>query len=216
MSQHRAERTPATRRADRRRHAAPRPTRSSGLLKALVGVGALATAGVLAFGGQGTFAYWTDTATVTGTGFTSGTLDLTVDQQQGTPTAYAKSELTMSAMVPGESAAAAMTLRNVGNADFRWTPTVSTSGPLAGALVVDLYLGGAVTGSATGYPRQQGCSGTLLTTGTATRLNIGSVGQTGQTLCAKVTLPTSVGDGLQNQTVASSVSIVINASQVLP
>ncbi|WP_340540089.1 TasA family protein [Nocardioides sp. GXZ039] len=177
-------------------------------------LGALALLGAicLLLGGQGTYAYWTDAATVTGSGFSSGRLDLTVNGQQGNPTAYAATNLSLTTMVPGESVAANLSIANVGDADFTYAPTVSTGGGLGPALEVRMFVGGSETGDDNTYPRTETCAGgTPVASGAvAARLNRGA----SQTLCVQVTLPASTGNAYQNVT-TGSVSIALLATQVI-
>ncbi|WZH53513.1 MAG: SipW-dependent-type signal peptide-containing protein [Nocardioides alkalitolerans] len=172
---------------------------------------------LLLLGAQGTFAFWSDRATVTGGPITSGSLDLTVDGSQGAPS-YAKTGLTLNGMLPGESVAETVVVRNVGSAPFRWTATVTPGGDLGPALDVQLYLGSATTGDDTTYPRTEGCATTttpVVSGTTATRLDPGAVGTAGQTLCIRVALPSSVGDAYQART-SGSVSVRLDATQALP
>jgi len=177
----------------------------------MLGASALVVAALLLVGGQGTFAYWTDSDAVNGSNFSAGKLDLTVDAAQGNPTAYAKTDLTLSAMVPGESVSSNLVLRNAGDADFTWTASASTGGALGPALRVELYTGGAVPADDPTYPREETCSGTLLSTTTATRLNVAGAAQN---LCVKVSLPSTTGDAFQGAS-TGSVTITLNATQVI-
>ncbi len=181
----------------------------SGRRKVWLGIAAAGVATALLIGGQGTFAFWTDSATVTSGTITSGTLDLKVDGDQGKP-AYAKTTLAMSAMLPGESVAVNIAVTNAGEASFTWVPTVSKGGDLGGALQVDFYRGATVDGTS---PRKQVCKdGTTLTSGqTASTLPKGAAAQN---LCVQVTLPTTTGNVFQGKT-TGSVTITLAADQVL-
>ncbi|WP_447646046.1 SipW-dependent-type signal peptide-containing protein [Nocardioides zeae] len=172
---------------------------------------------VLLLGARGTFAFWTDRATVTSGPITSGSLDLTVDGAQGVPS-YGKAALTLSGMLPGESVAETVVVRNVGSAPFRWTATVTRGGDLGPALDVQLYLGSVTTGDDTTYPRTEGCATTttpVVSGTTATRLDPGAVGATGQTLCIRVVLPSAVDNTYQSRT-TGSVTVRLDATQALP
>jgi alternate signal-mediated exported protein len=182
----------------------------SGRVIAVLG---LLGAAVIGLGGQGTYAYWADLDGVSGGTFTSGTLDLTVDGVQGSPSSYVKTNLALASMVPGESVAATLSLANVGAVDFTWTATVTTGGGLGPAFVVELYANSTQSGDDATYPRAETCSSTAtpITSGTtSTRLNKSS----SQNLCVKVTLPTSTGNAFQNQA-TGSVSVAIAATQAL-
>ncbi len=202
--------------ADRTRgaHSAPRAARRARSYKFVAGAAALGIAVLLLVGGQGTFAYWNDSATVSGTGFTAGKLDLTVaNSQQGTTAnPYVESTLAVSAMLPGETIASTIAINNAGDADFTWSPTVaSTSGVLGPALVVKFFSGGSTTGQRVSYPRNQTCTGTPVTSGaTAGRVNRAAASQT---LCVQVTLPLDANNDLQGKT--GSFTIGVNAAQAL-
>lgn len=206
-----------------RRPSRPARTRSTGRRRAVVarrgratkGWAALALAGglVLGAGSQGTFAFWSDTDTVASGSFTTGRLDLTVDGAQGNPTAYAATNLALATMVPGESVAATLTVRNAGDAPFTFRASATKAGDLATPLVVEVLAGSTQTGDDATYPRTEGCSGgTPLSPTTATRLDVAA----STTLCVKVTLPFETADTFQSKTAPSTVSLALAASQVAP
>ena len=72
---------------------------------------ALSLGVVLAVGATGTFAYWTDSATIDGTTFTAGTIDLQVNGANS-PT---YTTLNLATMIPGNSMAGTLVVRNNGN-----------------------------------------------------------------------------------------------------
>ncbi len=194
------------------RHRRPTPRAR---VRPVVAVGGALLAGLLLGGSHGTYAFWNDSADVAGASFTSGTLDLTVDGQQGRPATYTKSSLTMAKMVPGESVAAVLTIRNAGDAPFTWRPTVTTGGDLAPHLSVTLFRGGTVSGQSTTYPRQQTCTGGTPVSGgnpVSPRLVPGG---TPQTLCVQVTMPDSKGNEVQGLS-GFDLDIRLTANQVLP
>ncbi|WP_028473480.1 SipW-dependent-type signal peptide-containing protein [Nocardioides alkalitolerans] len=183
---------------------------------------ALVAAGALMVGNQGTLAFWRDAVTVTGGQFTSGRLDLTVDNAQGAvATPYVKTNLALPTMLPGESVAEVLTLRNPGDAPYTWTAAVARGGDLGPALTVELYLGSATTGDDASYPRTEACATTtspIVTTGatpTATRLATGTDGATGQAVCVRVSLPAATGNEYQSKT-TGSVTLTFTATQVTP
>ncbi len=176
----------------------------------VVAIVALGVAALLLIGGRGTFAYWNDDAAVGGGRFSSGTLDLTVDGAQGNPTAHVKTNLSLAAMVPGESVAENVVLANAGDADFTWTAAASTGGDLGPALTVEVFIG-SQSGDQSAYPRTETCSGTAIIQGsTATRLNRTQ----SQTVCVKVSLPANTGNAFQSKT-TGSVTVTVNATQVI-
>lgn len=195
MASHRAERAP--RRAVRRsgRRVARTPSRRGGL----VGVVVALLAGLMLGGTQGSYAFWTDRDDVAAGTFTTGTLDLTVNGAQGNPTAYAATDLTLSRMVPGESVAATLTIRNAGDASFTWVPTLAESGNAVLTNALDVTMVRATTAGPmdTSYPRTQGCQagGTPMPSGaTAPSLAIG----TQTTLCVLVSMPSTATNEVQN------------------
>lgn len=179
-------------------HAVRRGSRlRSPRLRALLGLGLVSV-----LGATGTFAAWTDNAVVTGTTFTSGTIDLRVDNQDSLP---AYTSLNLATMVPGNSTAAVLTIKNNGTAPLKYT-AVSTAGNsdgkgLGAALVVKVT-GGTVQGASPSAT----CSGATLT-GTETTLGTSLV-TTGrllqpaatETLCLQVSLPANAATSLQGGT----------------
>jgi len=163
----------------------------------------LSTGLLFGIGSAGTFAHWTDQVTVTGITFTAGTIDLRVNNQD-TVTGY--TSLNISNMVPGNSVAAVLAVKNSGTAPLKYTATSSaTNGDsknLRGGLTVK------VTGdsSASGSSPSATCSGSALS-GTNNALNAGLV-TTGcllspgssENLCLQVTLPSSAASALQGAT----------------
>jgi predicted ribosomally synthesized peptide with SipW-like signal peptide len=158
---------------------------------------------VLALGSTGTFAYWTDTASLSGTTFTAGTIDLEIDGHDDV-TDYAV--LDIDAMVPGDSVAAVLTIANTGTAPLKYTAaTTATNGDgwgLAGALVVKVTGDAATAGS----PPAAACPGTPVPGG-RTALG-GPLIATGRQLaaaanekiCVQVTLPPGAASALQGAT----------------
>lgn len=141
--------------------------RSRALL-ALAGVAALA----LGVGLQGTFAFWSDKATVTTGSFSSGTLDITLNGQlQGiannggtwTNTAYGLTNLS-----PGESFAFGFPVANAGTTGLTYTVTGTGTGDLAVAngMQFTVYFGVTATNSGSAGSRAGACGGTTPTGGT--------------------------------------------------
>ncbi len=190
-----------------------RAARRSGPGTVAVAVAAM-LAGLLLGGTPGTFAFWTDTDEVVAGSFTTGVLDLTVDGQQGTPTAYVESELTLDRMVPGESVAATLTLHNAGDADFTWSPSVTSAGFLSQYLSVTMVHGVTAEPVDTAYPRTQGCAGggTQLASGAvAPALPVGA----STTICVRVALPNGAGNEAQGRPDSDFTLVVrLDATQV--
>lgn len=147
----------------------------------------------------GTLAYWTDEVTVDGTTLTTGTINLQVNGQESI-TGYAG--LSISNMVPGNSTAAVVTVKNAGSAPLKYTiastytdsPPTSVGANLA-ALVTTAT---AVTGSS---PTAT-CGGAQIQTGTSFNGTLVSTprllaaGATEQ-LCLQATLSASAPSSLQ-------------------
>jgi predicted ribosomally synthesized peptide with SipW-like signal peptide len=167
-------------------------------------VQALLALGVLAVPASvGTFAFWTDDVTITGTTFSAGTLDLKVNTLD-TVTGYTTMNLTT--MAPGNSVAGVLTVRNNGTVALKYTAVTAATNAdtknLRGALVVKVTGDTAVTGSSPAAT----CAGTALS-GTSTALNGGLVttgrllaAATEEKLCVQVTLPTTALSALQGAT----------------
>ncbi|CAM3908209.1 TasA family protein [Nocardioides marinus] len=184
------------------RHAAARRTRGGTWRP-----GVLALVGALGLmGGLGTQAYWNDQATVTGTAVTSGTLDLLVDGQQGNPSTYAWSSLSMTDMAPGESKAGTITLSNAGTTPFTVSATATASGNLDPHVTARVVLAGSATTDTT-YPRQETCTGgtqtfndTLGNTGKSV-ISSTSTMAAGASLvvCVSLTLATNAPNSMQGK-----------------
>ena len=184
------------------RHVASRPARSGVWRPGVVAlVGALGLVG-----GLGTQAYWTDQATVAGQTVTSGSLDLLVDGQQGNPSTYTWTSLSMTDMAPGESKAGTVTLSNGGTTPFTVSATATASGNLDPHVTARVVLAGSATTDST-YPRQETCTG-----GTQTfNDTLGNSGKTvisststmaaGATLvvCVSLTLATNAPNSMQGK-----------------
>lgn len=208
------------------RHAAERPSR--GARRAVptrrrppvktVLVAAL----LLGAGSTGTYAYWNDTATVTGGELQSGSMDLQVDGGAvGTGTNVTVGSIATSDLTPTEYQAFDLSLANVGTPDFTWTARAqrgSTWTYVGDPLTVQLFEGSAVDDPT--YPRLDTCHGpalgveqTLSTAGEA--LTVTSV-----TLVAGGTAPVCVRIGMKadadntNQGKAGTVELRFEATQV--
>ena len=106
---------------------------------------------VVALGTTGTFAFWTDSVTVSGTTFTSGTLDLQVNNADSV--SNASGTLTMTNMAPGATSAQILTVKNNGNVPLKWTLAANLTGTnasdfdTANALTVLVKTGATVNGT---------------------------------------------------------------------
>jgi predicted ribosomally synthesized peptide with SipW-like signal peptide len=175
----------------------PRPThrrRRSGRLRAVLSLGLL-----LGVSQVGTLASWTDSATVSGGGFSSGTLDLKVgetsaDQLGGPGGSWAHTTLTLAAMAPGESVARSLTIGNGGSVALTYNATVvSSNNALFNASTPGLQLT-VVEGATAGNTGVQASNNRVGTcgTGTATALTNANVSTTASGLHAS---PVSLAAG---------------------
>ncbi len=172
--------------------------RRSGRIRALLSLGM-----VLGLGATGTFAYWTDDVTVSGTTFTAGTIDLRVNNSDAV-TGY--TALNISAMVPGNSTAGILTIKNNGTAPLKYTAAATASNAdgkgLGAALVVKVTADSSVTAT----PPTATCAGAaLLGSGTALNASLVPTGRllaagASETICIQVTLPVSAVTALQGAT----------------
>lgn len=202
----------------RGRHAAPRRPRLGQAARS-IRVRALLSLGML-FGitAYGTLAYWSDSVTMDGGTFTSGTLNMQLNGNEGNPTVWTNSVMTLAEMVPGESLAAAFTVDNVGSVAFTYTATGTATGVLAPHLTFQAFAGGAASNP--GGPFRTGtCTGTSLggaqvLDGTA-RPVIGTQQlppATSQTVCFVVRLSTTAPGTMQGQ--SGNGTFVFTANQL--
>jgi len=175
---------------------------------------------VLAASATGTYAYWTDSATVSGTTISSGSIDLFVN---GGNNDTAFTTMSLANMVPGNSAAGVITVKNNGNSPLTYYvdgAASNTDGKGLGAAMVVKVTGDATrSGSSPTFT----CSGSALAnTGTSFSANLVQSGANArllaagasETLCVQATLPTGASTSLQNAT--TNVSFTFNASQLIP
>lgn len=177
-------------------------------LRALLSLGM-----VVGLGATGTYAYWTDTTTITGTTITAGTIDLKASAGpsgfQDNPTDF--TTMNVNTMVPGDTTAGVITIKNSGTAPLTYSATsVGTNGDaksLATALALKVTLDTATTGSG----RAVTCAGAAIagsgtTIGlTATNLLSSATPRTlaaGQEekICVQVGLPSNANTALQGAT----------------
>ena len=205
-----AARRHATSRRPAGRHAAGRPgTKVRGALRSAHLRAVLGLAVVLALATPGTYAHWTDEVQVSGTTITSGTLDLRVDGQDQV-TGY--TVLDIAPMVPGNSTAAVLTIRNNGTAPLRFTAATSATNAdgksLGAALAVKVTgdvgvsgtspattcPGAALSGSATGLDGPLLSTGRLLAPGASEKV------------CVQLMLPANAPSALQGATASVGIT----------
>jgi hypothetical protein len=212
-------------------HPAPtsrrRRRRVSGRTRALVSLAAVA---VLATGlsVKGTFAFWTDSATLQTGAFSSGSLDITLNGAltgPGGTTSLTTPVFALSGMVPGESIAGFFPLANAGTVGLTWTASGTATGTGAPYYTFQLFSGasaGTNTGTAANGNRSGACTGgaslgapqTLSATSAplsaTARALVASTGT--ENVCVIALLPTTADNTAQGKTVTASV--VFDAKQV--
>lgn len=202
------------------RHAAPRARRHGALVAATV-CALLA----VALGVHGTYAFWTDQATMSGGTITAGAVDIALDGKlvgsSNSGGTWSNTSLGLSAMVPGESQSSSFAVSNAGTAPLTYSVDATGSGTLSTALRFSVYVGGAATnsGSAATGSRLGRCDGTALVTGvtlssvpttvTAVRRSL-PVGSS-ETVCLLVALDAGAANSLQGAT--GSAAFVFAARQ---
>jgi predicted ribosomally synthesized peptide with SipW-like signal peptide len=179
-----------------------------------VRVRALLSLGVaLGIGSVGTFASWTDDVTITGTTFTAGTLDLQVNNVDS----YATTSLSMPAMVPGNTSAEILTVKNNGTVPAKYTLTGGLTGTYAAdyntagatGLLLTIRLGGTKSGTTctggTALVSDQPLTNTTTTTILAKRPTSALTAAGGnEVLCFQVKLADTAPSSLQGKAVTAT------------
>jgi predicted ribosomally synthesized peptide with SipW-like signal peptide len=159
---------------------------------------------VLGLGAIGTLAAWSDTATATSGVFSTGSIDLQLNGDSGSTVGF--TTLTKTGMMPGNSVAATLPVKNNGSGPFSYTMAASsTSSALAQYLKVTV---------STGTSNGTACSGgtviannvALVSGGSANLIGTGRSLANGvsETLCFQVVLDSAAPTAAQNQTVNTS------------
>ena len=192
-------------------HRAPRrsPWRST-RLRALLCLGLLC--GVFV---TGTYAYWTDDVTITGSTFTAGTLDLQVNSADS----WTTTTLGMSStpMVPGNTSAEVLTVKNNGTVPLKYTLTGGLAGTDAAAFntAASLKLTIVAGGTRSGSGNAATCTGgstifgpTALTNVTTTAIigtRRGPIAAAGtEALCFEITFDAAAPSSLQGKTATAT------------
>lgn len=177
---------------------------------------ALLALGLLGIGTVGgTFAFWTDSVTIEGTSFTSGTLDLQVDGADS----HVSTTLSMTAMAPGSTSAEVVTVANAGDVPLRYSVagglTGGDSASYAGAEALRLTI--VKDGTRSGSGNSATCTGgtTLLATTPLTSVAGTSLlsargpldAADAESLCLQVTLAPDAASSLQGKTTNLSVTL---------
>ncbi|QIX26922.1 hypothetical protein ncot_10135 [Nocardioides sp. JQ2195] len=179
---------------------------------------------LLGFGSIGTYAYWSDTAVVSGGPISSGTMDLQFDSNGavGPGANYAKTTISWSGLVPGERKAFNLDVRNVGDPPLTYVATATQGASPAWSFVgtpitVQLFTGRAQPVAA--YPQVDTCSGTSLAPAKNVDGTAKSLTDTAQQIAASGTQQVCVIVGLDlaatnaNQGKTGSVALTFTASQ---
>ena len=216
MSTHRSDRAPSARRRGRGR-----------ALLSLAVVAFLATGMSV----KGTFAAWTDSATMQTGSFASGTLDVTLNGNlvgPGTannPGTWTNGSFALANLSPGESIATSFPVRNNGTTGLKYTLTGTGTGGLAVAngMQFAVYYGvnAANAGTEAAGTRLGSCGGTTPTdangttlTSTASTFATDRVLAAGaqETVCIVARLSGAAPNALQGQTMTAS--LLFNARQL--
>jgi predicted ribosomally synthesized peptide with SipW-like signal peptide len=161
---------------------------------------------VVGVGATGTFAAWTDSVTVSGTSITTGTIDLKVNSLDNVA---GYTTMNIANMVPGNTTAGVLTVKNSGTAPLKYYLDASASNAdgkgLGAALTAKVTADAATTGSSPAVA----CNGAALS-GSGSAFSTGLLGSAAsprllaagasETLCIQATLPTSAGSSLQGAT----------------
>lgn len=186
---------------------------------------------VVGIGAVGTTAYWTDSATLQSGGFTSGSIDLTLDGQlTGNGGTYSPVGFTVSDLIPGESYAWAVKVSNSGVTPLTYKVSGLASGAAGGlqdVMTFTVYDGAtgastpaANTGSASSGNRAGSCTGGTQTFSPAlmdTSKNVVSTARSlasgaAEWMCVVATVPLATGNAYQTKSVSAAFSFT--AAQV--
>jgi len=163
----------------------------------------------------GTYAYWTDDVTISGTTFTTGTLDLQVNSADS----YSTTTLGMSStpMVPGNTSAEVLTVKNNGTVPLKYTLTGGLAGTDAAAFntAASIKLTIVSGGTRSGSGNAATCTGgttiygpTALTNVTSTAIigtRRGPVAAAGtEALCFQITFDAAAPATLQGKTATAT------------
>ncbi len=190
--------------------APPRPT---GRIRAVLALGM-----VLGLGTVGTAASWTDAASITGTSFTSGTLDLQVNDLN----AVTSATLTMANMVPAATSAQVFQVKNAATAPFTYTISGELGGAEAGMFTNSLLLSISANATRTGTGNTSVCTGgtalvsnvalTPTTSTVTTAQGPLAVGAPGVPLCFQMTFLSTAPSSLQGKTSTATFTVTATST----
>lgn len=170
-------------------------------------------------GVRGTYAFWTDTASVDGTSLTAGTIDIQVDSADS----ITSTTLAMASMVPGSTAAQVISVKNSGTVPLTYSVTSGLTGVDAGAyastssLRLTVILGGtrsASGGNATCSGGTPLVSAVGLTSTPSTQVvpRRGPLAvDASESLCVQVGLDAAAPSSLQGKAASLSLSVVASS-----
>lgn len=168
---------------------------------------------VVGVGATGTHAFWTDSATVTGTTIATGTIDLKVD---GSDTVTGFTGITLTDLVPGGTTAAVLTVSNSGTVPLRFHLDAAATDPDGKGLGAALQAKVTGAASVSGTAPAATCSGAALP-GSGTGLTAGLIPSgtpveiaagASTTVCVQVGLATNASALLQGATTDVSLTFV--------
>jgi predicted ribosomally synthesized peptide with SipW-like signal peptide len=160
---------------------------------------------VLGLGSVTTLAYWTDSATLTGGTFASGTIDLKLDGSDNNPASFSTG-FAMSNMSPGQSKALVVPVQNVGSVTVTYVASgiANNIAPNAGTLASLLEFKVVPLGTVSGSSPAQACTGTAsFSGGLASSTSVITAARTltpgaTESLCVQATLPAGTTTGQDN------------------
>ncbi|WP_157973802.1 SipW-dependent-type signal peptide-containing protein [Desertihabitans aurantiacus] len=186
---------------------------------------ALALAVLLGLSGYTSWAYWQDTAEVRTGSFTAGQLDLQLDSGQavGLGTGYTKTSIAADDLLPAETLAYPLTVRNVSGAAATYGATVQRGSTWTydGSSITFRLFAGSPDTSDTSYPRQQTCSGsplgaqTFVPASATSVINVPRALAPGgsETLCVLVGLDSASANA--NQGARGTLTLVLTSTQAV-
>ncbi len=208
-------------------HRARRRVLGSGRVRALLSLGI-----VVGLGAVGTLAYWTDDATITSSSFSSGRLDVTLNDQlagavnNGGTTSDV--DFKLAEMIPGESFARTVKVGNAGTvgltytakawntgtlaSGLRWTVVAGSSASNTGTLAAGDRVGTCSAGTTTATTVTLGTSAGTATTVITPKRTINATAPTFENVCVIAKLDSSAGNALQGT--SASATFTFNGTQL--
>ena len=208
-------------------HRARRRVFGSGRVRALLSLGI-----VVGLGAVGTLAYWTDDATITSSSFSSGRLDVTLNDQlagavnNGGTTSDV--DFKLAEMIPGESFARTVKVGNAGTvgltyttkawnsgtlaSGLRWTVVAGSTASNAGTLAAGNRVGTCSAGTTTATTVTLGTTAGTATTVITPKRTITATAPIFENVCIIAKLDSTAGNALQGTT--ASATFIFNGTQL--